>query len=55
MPFDWKFSGFGWQTSCSLDYGKKGGQAFDLGVTNILQGSKKLGAVEQPTRLPSSA
>ena len=34
--------------------GGKRGQAFDLGVTNMLQESKKLGTAEQPTRPPSS-
>ena len=29
---------------------EKRGQAFDLGVANILQGSKKLETAEQPTR-----
>jgi len=38
----------------SLFRKRKRGQAFDLGVTNILQGSKKLGTAEQPTRPRSS-
>ena len=33
---------------------RKRGQAFDLGVTNIRQESKKQGTGEQPTRPPSS-
>ena len=32
--------------------GQKRGQAFDLGVANILQGNKNLGIAEQPTRPP---
>ena len=38
----------------NISMGGKRGQAFDLGVTNILQGRKKLGTAEQPTRPPSS-